>query len=86
MLDGLYDDVISVMTENGFVEWFERNHGNKLSPLKWCYDINGGLRTAPTPPKGITWVVNSYDKCLYYPYKRYITDNGYIKPTHTDID
>jgi hypothetical protein len=82
MLDGLYDDVISVMTENGFVEWFERNHRNKISPLKWCYDVGGGLKEPTTPPKGITWSVNSYDQCLYYPYKCSITDNGDIEPTY----
>ena len=36
MIDELYDDVLSVMKEHGFVDWFYNNHRGKVSPLKWC--------------------------------------------------
>ena len=78
MLDELYDDVLSVMTEKGFVEWFEKNQPNKVSPLKWCYDTEGELKSPPKPPKGLTWVSNTYDKHFYYPHKIRIDDEGNV--------
>lgn len=80
MLDELYDDVLSIMTENGFVHWFEKNHGNKISPLKWCYDTECNLKSPKTPPKGITWVVNTYDGYQYFPHTKCIDDNGSVSP------
>lgn len=78
MLDELYDDVLSIMTENGFTDWVERNHPNKVSPLKWCYDSNGELKTPTLPPKGITWLANTYDNHSYYPHIVSIDDGGMV--------
>ena len=67
MLDKLYDDVLSVMTEKGFISWFEKNQ-TTVSPLKWCYDKEGRLKSPPIPPKDITWLGNSYDPVQYHPH------------------
>lgn len=80
MLDELYDDVLSIMTEKGFTDWFERNHSNKTSPLKWCYDTDGDLKSPKTPPKGITWLINTYDNQQYFPHLNSIDDNGNVGP------
>ena len=37
MLDELYDDVLSIMTEKGFTGWFEKNHRNETS--LWVEDF-----------------------------------------------
>ena len=78
MLDELYDDVLSVLTEKGFVQWFEKNQPNKVSPLKWCYDSEGELKIPPTPPKGIKWLGNTYDSFQYFPHTIEIDDNGVV--------
>lgn len=78
MLDELYDDVLSVMTEKGFTDWFEKNHSNKTSPLKWCYDNDCELKSPPTPPAGLTWLANSYDGYFRFPHKVEVTDNGIV--------
>ena len=80
MIDELYDDVLSIMAEKGFVTWFQNNHSDKISPLRWCYGTNGTLRHPPTPPKGLTWLINSHDTILYYPYTGQIDDFGNVGP------
>ena len=82
MLDELYDDVLSIMTEKGFTQWFERNYSSqRTSPLKWCYDDNGNMKPPKTPPKGINWLVNTYDNQLYCSHLLSIDDNGDLNPT-----
>ena len=84
MLDELYDDVLSVMTEKGFTGWFEKNHRNETSPLKWCYDSDCELKTSPKPPAGLTWLGHTYDSYHYTPNTIEIDDNGNVG-SHTDI-
>jgi len=67
MLDKLYDDVLSVMTEKGFTDWFEHNRSSKTSPLKWSY--NNDCELSPhKPPSGLTWLGYSYETHQYSPY------------------
>lgn len=82
MLDSLYDNVLSIMTEKGFITWFEKNQQNygKTSPLKWCYNINGELKSPPKPPTGINWVSHTYDSHFYHPHTIKIDDNGFVGP------
>jgi hypothetical protein len=80
MIDELYDDVLSVMKEHGFVDWFYNNHRGKVSPLKWCYDTGGTLKQPKTPPKNITWIVFSHDELFFLPYKQCINNEGIIGP------
>ena len=84
MLDELYDDVLSVMTEKGFTGWFEKNHRNKISPLKWCYDNDCELKTSLKPPNGLSWIGHTYDNHNYSPHTIEIGDNGIVSP-HTDV-
>jgi hypothetical protein len=85
MLDELYDDVLSVMTEKGFTQWFERNQSGKTSPLKWCYERDGELMTPPKPPTGLSWIGYTYDSHLYAPHTIQIDGDGNVGP-HTDIE
>lgn len=80
MLDELYDDVLSIMTEKGFISWFEKNNNDRISPLKWCYDNDGGLKSPPKPPSGLSWLGHTYDSYHYYPYNIKIDDNGFVGP------
>ena len=83
MLDELYDDVLSVMKEHGFIDWFNKNHPDKPSPLKWCYDRNNGLKTPPKPPKDIKWLVYSHDDLINYPIKLEMDNEGVVGPNNT---
>ena len=80
MLDELYDDVISIMGEKGFISWFETNHSGKISPLKWCYDTDGSLKLPTNPPKGLTWLVQTYDTHQYHPIDLSINTDGIVGP------
>ena len=76
MLDSIYDDVLSIMKENGFTEWFTKNHHDKTSPLKWSY--NNDVRPPLTPPKNINWLIHDYDDLIQYPITLMIDDSGNI--------
>jgi hypothetical protein len=80
MLDELYDDVLSIMTEKGFTKWFEKNHRNETSPLKWCYDNDCELKPSPRPPAGLSWLGHTYDSHMFFPSKVHIDDNGMVGP------
>ena len=80
MLDELYDDVLSVMTEKGFISWYERNHRHKTSPLKWCYESSGELMAPPKPPNGLSWIGYTYDSHLYSPHTILIDNDGNVGP------
>lgn len=82
MLDELYDDVLSVMKEQGFVDWFIKNHNDKISPLKWCYDTNCERKVPQSPPKEIKWLINSYDDLVCFPYPLIIDEFGVVSPHH----
>tara|TARA_R110002020_G_scaffold83243_5_gene206283 strand:+ start:118 stop:363 length:246 start_codon:yes stop_codon:yes gene_type:complete len=77
MIDELYDEVLNVMEENGFIKWFETNQ-NKVSPLKWCYDNGGVLKSPPKPPKGVKWLGNTYDSLQYHPKTIQIDGEGVV--------
>lgn len=76
MLDELYEDVLSVMKEYGFVDWFDKTYNKDVSPLKWCYDTERTLKSPKTPPKNIKWIAFSYDSLINYPTKIFIDENG----------
>lgn len=78
MIDEIYDDVLSVMKEKGFVSWFSKNHLSKTSPLMWSYDNNCERKSPTIPPKNIKWKVNSYDILLQHPYTIIIDGSGYV--------
>jgi hypothetical protein len=76
MLDELYEDVLSVMKEYGFVDWFNKTHPDKVSPLKWCYDTECTLKAPKAPPKNIKWIAFTYDSLINYPNRLYIDKDG----------
>jgi hypothetical protein len=84
MLDELYDDVLSIMTEKGFITWFENNQRTKTSPLKWCYDNDCELKAPPKPPAGLSWLGHTYDSYHHYPHTVIISDEGNVGP-YTDV-
>jgi hypothetical protein len=81
MLNELYDDVLSVLKEKGFVDWFHKNHNRRISPLRWCYDDDGTMRAPITPPKGIKWIVFTHDEHVYFPHTLIIDDDGTVGTT-----
>lgn len=81
MLDELYDDVLSILKEKGFVDWYSINHRGKISPLRWCYESEGNLKTPTQPIKGMKWLVFSHDEYMFLPYKLSINDEGVVEPT-----
>jgi len=76
MLDELYDDVLSIMTEKGFVNWFHKKHPNKVSPLKWSYDSGCTIKPIPKTPKNLLWLGFTYETHNYTPIKLKITDTS----------
>lgn len=76
MIDELYDDVLSILTEKGFTDWFNKTHTYKVSPLKWCYDTECTLKAPLVPPKNIRWIAFTYDSLINYPQKIYIDKDG----------
>ena len=80
MIDEMYDDVLSIMSKYGFTQWFSKNQNGRVSPLKWCYDVDGTLKTTKKPPKNIKWLVQSHDENHYYPIELSVDDDGVVGP------
>ena len=51
MLDELYEDVLSVMKEYGFVDWFHKTHPNGTSPLNGVMTLSVLLKRLKHHPK-----------------------------------
>lgn len=80
MLDELYDDVISVLEETGYLEWEQKNRDGKVSPFKWCYDTGGELRLPPMVKNDLKWSFFTYDDMFNLPHKLSVNKEGFIEP------
>jgi hypothetical protein len=68
------------MGESGFIKWFDKNHGKTISPVKWCYDVGGSIKPPNTPPKGVTWLIQTYDTHQHHPIDLSIDSDGVVGP------
>lgn len=68
MLDDLYDNILSILNENGLVG------SNGVSELKWMHNKSNLKK----PPRGSVWVGYTYNELTKDPKKIKIDGFGYI--------